>query len=251
MSAGKGVDGNNEWGEGHIKTLCNDGASSEWIWTSFEDAIPQGISGDCTLWWFYQLHCIRPWLILAQNISISVKRLIFTTYWAKVLPEENKTVVSLLRWLSYKSISEILRGKMQIVGGGCKGAGLHRRARGKGGRGMVGNSLQVQGTWTPGCRFQCQKKPVFKDASWQTVVGHQVDKTATLGLKLASWWRTSNGLGKLKSVSVRKWKESQSKCKSESCSQSGNGLIWFTSDWCRSLCVQNSHKSQVKVKVKA
>ena len=58
----------------------------------------RGFRGDCTLWWFYQLHCIRPWLILLQNISTSAKRSIcsFTTFqwrfaqncWRLVLPIE-------------------------------------------------------------------------------------------------------------------------------------------------------------------
>ena len=37
------------------------------------------------------------------------------------LLKEYKTVVSLLYWLSYKSICEILRGNMQIVWGGVAG----------------------------------------------------------------------------------------------------------------------------------
>ena len=113
---------NNEWdgGRSHKDFVQWWSFIWEWIWTSFEDAIPQGIStGIALFWWFYQLHCIRPWLILVQNISISAKRSIcsFTTYWT----DEYKTVVSLLYWLSYKSICEILRGNMQIVWGGVAG----------------------------------------------------------------------------------------------------------------------------------
>ena len=92
-----------EWGSGYEPLLRMGGG---WIWTSFEVAIPAGFREDCTLWWFYQLHCIRPWLIFAQNISNPAKRSILNEWMEDLLEADGGCRESRL---SYKSISQILR----------------------------------------------------------------------------------------------------------------------------------------------
>ena len=96
-----------EWGSGYEPLLrMGVGMGGGWIWTSFEVAIPAGFREDCTLWWFYQLHCIRPWLIFAQNISNPTKRSILNEWREDLLEADGGCRESRL---SYKSISQILR----------------------------------------------------------------------------------------------------------------------------------------------
>ena len=101
--------------------------------------------------------------------------------------DEYKTVVSLLYWLSYKSICEILRGNMQIVWGGVAGVqGYIGGVQGEEGRGsLVGNSLQGADSNVKVAGFQRRPmatKLVVRIPNW-LVVGepdYQVSKTAKI-----------------------------------------------------------------------
>ena len=104
--------------EGHKKTLCNDGGSSEWwewIWTSFQEAIPstgifhpQGIAlfddsissiASVLDWFQFKIFLLGP----TGPFQLQFQKV-------KALSPQNTSSVVLLSWLSYKSVCEILRG---------------------------------------------------------------------------------------------------------------------------------------------
>ena len=185
MSPGRGVARiMNGMEEGHKKTLCNDGASSE---SGYEPLLRtlfhRGFWGDCTLLMILSAP-LHPSLIdfgskyffLCQKVNFQFHNLL--NGWVQnccqlvVLIELQEYL-----WNSPREHANSLRR-------GCRGAGLHRRgARGRGS--LVGNSLQgadsnvkVAGFW----RRPMATKLVVRIPNW-LVVGepdYQVSKTAKI-----------------------------------------------------------------------